>query len=85
MVAHQGESAAGKLHPDLMGSAGVEPHMDQAGFAGGQAMELQTGVFDAFSLLFDGENFVLSAVLEEEILPIAIFRGACHGPWPRIL
>jgi hypothetical protein len=33
VVAHQGISPAGKLNPDLMAAAGVEPDMHQGAFA----------------------------------------------------
>ena len=35
VVANQRVAAAGKLHPDLMASSGVESNMDQAGGSGG--------------------------------------------------
>ena len=81
VVTHQGESAARKLDPNLVGTARMEADVDQAGVTIGEAVKLQTGVFDTFSFLLHGENLVLSAVLEEKILPIAIFWGRSmdHG------
>ena len=64
-----------------MTAAGVEPDVDQAGIAVGAPLEFQTGIFHALALFFDGEDLVLAAVLEEEILPVAAFRGRAvdHG------
>ena len=81
MVAHQGEPPAGELDPDLVAPSGVEPDADQAFFALGQPAEFQPGVLDTLALLLHGEDLVLPAVLEEEILPVAGLRGRAvdHG------
>ena len=75
MVAYQGEATAGKLHPDLMAAAGVEPDANQGGVGVRQASVFQAGIFDPLALFFDGEDLVFAAVFEEKILPVTGLRG----------
>ena len=65
MVANQREPPAGKLYPDLMAAAGVEPDADQTGFPLGQAAKFQPGLFNAAPLTFYHENLVFLAVLPQ--------------------
>ena len=74
MVAHQRESPAGKLDPDLVTSAGMEPHADQTGFACGKPLEFQPCLFYATPLTLHHKDFVLFAVLPKQVFPVAAFR-----------
>ena len=76
MVTNQWETTGRELNADLMTSAGVQPHMNQAFLAVRQTVELQTGVFDTLALLFNGENLVFSTVFEEKIFPVSRFGGS---------
>ena len=74
MIAHQREPAGGKLHPDLVASAGIEPHTHQRLLSCLEGMEGQAGFFDAFSLSLYYKNLVFAAILPQKVGPIAIFR-----------
>ena len=63
-VTDQRKSTAGKLHPDLMASAGVEPHPHQGCLAAPKPCEFQPGFFDTLALLFYHEYLILAAVFE---------------------
>ena len=64
-VTYQGEATAGKLHPDLVGTAGMEPNPDQGGFPGRQPGKFQSGSLYTGPLTLYHKNLVLSAVFEE--------------------
>ena len=74
MITHQRITTAGKLHPDLMGSAGVQSDTHKAFFSGGQPVIFQSGLLDTAPGTFDNENLVLLTVFPEKIFPIAILR-----------
>ena len=63
VITDQWEPTAGKLYPDLVASAGVEPNVHQAGFPGTKAFEFQPGFLNTAPLPFHHEDFVLFAVL----------------------
>ena len=65
MIAHQGESPAGELHPDLVAPSCVESYMHKTGFTLGQPLEFQPGFFYTAPLTFHHEDLVLFAVLPE--------------------
>ena len=64
MIAHQRETAAGKLHPNLVAAAGVQANVYQRLFAATQTVELQSCVFNTFAFFLNGKNLVLFAILE---------------------
>ena len=77
VVADQGKAPAGELGTNLMAAAGMEPDVDQRGFAFCQPLEFQPGVFNTFSHPLDYEYLVFAAVFPQKILPIAgLGRGA---------
>jgi len=89
VISHQGEAAAGELHPNLVAAACMEADADKAGLAFGQPFVFQPGLLYAASLPFYHKNLVLFAVLPQKILPVAAFRGCSmdhshvflyHGP-----
>ena len=66
MVTHERKTMAGKLYPDLMAAAGVQPDTHQTFFPGAEGFELQPGFFYASAFFFDNENLVFAAVLEQK-------------------
>ena len=64
MVAHQRKATAGKLHPDLMASAGMQTDLHQTFFSGGNSLKFQPGWLYAGSLFFDHKNLVFAAVFK---------------------
>ena len=75
MIAHQGEAPAGKLHPDLMASAGMQADMHQGIFSRFLAGKFQPCLFDTAALPVHYKDLVAAAVLEKKVCPIAFFRG----------
>ena len=81
VVTHQGEAPAGKLHPDLMAAARMQPDGHKRMISCRQTPKFQPCRFYAGSLLFHHEDLVLPAVLKQKILPVTAFRRCTvnHG------
>ena len=73
-VAHQGIAPAGKLHTDLVGSAGVQPDFYQCRVAFAQPRKRKPCRLYADTLPFDNKHLVLAAVFKKKVLPVAAFR-----------
>ena len=74
MIAYQGEAPAGKLDPDLVTSAGVQPDAYYGCFSTLKPGKLQPRVFHTGALPLDNKDLILAAVFKQKILPITAFR-----------
>ena len=63
VVTHQRVPPAGKLHPDLVAPAGVEPEAHQAGVLSRQSGKFQSGGLYSLPLPFDNKNLVFLRIL----------------------
>ncbi len=72
VVAHQGESPAGKLYTDLVASSGVKTDVDATALTGIQHPVCKPGLFDPSALLFYHKDFIFAAVLKKQIFPITL-------------
>ena len=74
VVAHKRKAPAGKLHTDLVASAGVEPDADEGGVVAGQTGKSKARGFYTGTLPLDHKDLILPAILKQKIFPISHFR-----------
>ena len=71
MISQQRESAAGKLDPDLVASAGVEANVDKSGRVD-KSCEFKACFFYTLAFFFYNIDLIDFAVFEQQILPYAV-------------